>query len=195
MDARVRYTQRAIKETFLGLLAEQPLAKITVTAICQGADINRATFYKYYDNPIDLMQKLENELLDNLQDRLMAQPDKTIESVAEIVLNHLYEEQEVYRVMFSQNGDTTLMERVLDACYQENMAIIMDLFPEMREREQNWLFYFVGEGCNGIVRHWISDGMKRDEIREMVQFAGQIVETINAHFKDDAMKKFRRMKK
>ena len=49
-DRRVRYTKLAIRESFLALLSEKPIEKISVTEICKRADINRGTFYSHYDD-------------------------------------------------------------------------------------------------------------------------------------------------
>ena len=43
-DARVRYTKMMIRNSLLELLRTKPIAKITVTEICEMAGINRATF-------------------------------------------------------------------------------------------------------------------------------------------------------
>ena len=40
-DARVRYTQRVLKESFLSLLREKPVNKITVKEVCELAELNR----------------------------------------------------------------------------------------------------------------------------------------------------------
>ena len=58
-DARVRYTKMVIKNSFVELLAKKPLTKVTVKEICELSEINRATFYKYYCDPYDLLEKLE----------------------------------------------------------------------------------------------------------------------------------------
>jgi len=56
-DARVRYTKNVIQESFFKLIKEKPINKITVKSICDLSEINRATFYKYYTDPFDLMKK------------------------------------------------------------------------------------------------------------------------------------------
>ena len=58
MDRRIRYTKKIIKETFLNLLEEKELNKITVSEICRISDINIATFYKYYLDLFDLFDKI-----------------------------------------------------------------------------------------------------------------------------------------
>ncbi|MBQ9011148.1 MAG: TetR/AcrR family transcriptional regulator, partial [Bacilli bacterium] len=61
MDRRVRYTKNVIKETLISLLSEKKINKITVTEVCKIADINRATFYRYYLDIYDLYDHMEQE--------------------------------------------------------------------------------------------------------------------------------------
>ena len=56
MDRRVKYTKKVIKDTFIDLLSEKDINKVTVSEICKIADINRATFYRYYLDVFDLLE-------------------------------------------------------------------------------------------------------------------------------------------
>lgn len=56
IDARVRYTRMITEQSFLELLKQKPVSKITVTELCELAQINRATFYKHYLDVQDLME-------------------------------------------------------------------------------------------------------------------------------------------
>ena len=62
MDRRTKYTQKVIKETFINLLEEKEITKITVSEICKIADINRATFYRYYLDVYDLLSNIQKEM-------------------------------------------------------------------------------------------------------------------------------------
>ncbi len=44
LDLRIRKTRKAIRNAFIDLLAEKELNKISINAITQKAEINRATF-------------------------------------------------------------------------------------------------------------------------------------------------------
>ena len=63
MDKRIVNTKERITDRFMKLLKTTALDKITVTQICRRANINRATFYKYYDNPYNLLGKIESEYI------------------------------------------------------------------------------------------------------------------------------------
>ena len=58
-DRRVKYTKQAIRDSFLKLLSEKPIEKISVTEICREAEINRGTFYSHYTNPYDLSERAD----------------------------------------------------------------------------------------------------------------------------------------
>ena len=61
MDRRVKRTITSIESGFIQLLKTYSLAEITIQQIADEADINRATFYKYYQDKYDLLSKLEDK--------------------------------------------------------------------------------------------------------------------------------------
>jgi AcrR family transcriptional regulator len=59
-------TKQLMKDALLELLEKQKLVNITVTAICETADVHRSTFYKYYTDPEDLLRVIERDFLDRI---------------------------------------------------------------------------------------------------------------------------------
>lgn len=57
-DLRVVKTLKHIEDVFWEISREKPLRKITVTELCQKAQISKGTFYRYYTDPYDLYSKL-----------------------------------------------------------------------------------------------------------------------------------------
>ena len=70
MDLRVKKTKSAIINSFLELRSKKPLERITVKELSDLAQINKATFYLHYKDIYDLSESLEDELLDNVLDRI-----------------------------------------------------------------------------------------------------------------------------
>lgn len=62
-DRRVRYTRMVLKQALLSLMLERPITRITVTEICERAEVNRATFYAHYADPYDLLARIETNCL------------------------------------------------------------------------------------------------------------------------------------
>ena len=75
MDLRIRYTKEMIQKNFLLQLEEKEIGKITVKAVCDRAEINRGTFYKYYADCYALMDGIEEEVLAHRGGRL---PDELL---------------------------------------------------------------------------------------------------------------------
>lgn len=173
MDARTRYTTLMIKQEFIGLLDKNHISKITVTNLCDKAQINRATFYKYYNNPYDLLSKIEAELLDNLAKRIEQAEHKSVTEILRIILQDMQENRKMYTVIFSQNGDVAFRERVFTLCYTHNMEYIKNNLPHLDKKHQEWLYFFMIEGCNGIINHWIGNNME-DDIDTIVAFTKKL---------------------
>ena len=180
MDARVRYTKKVIRDCFLELLRDKELDKITVTELCSNAQINRATFYKYYDNPHDLLKKLEQEQLDHLAQRVRVEAKKRPFSYLHVILSDILDNRDLYLMIFEKSGDDSFRRQILDVCYEENMEVIRETFPALSPARQEWLYYFVAEGCNGILQRWLEDGEKQPA-EEMLDFLDWTIRSINSY--------------
>lgn len=105
-DRRIRYTKKVIKHTFIGLLEQKPINKITVTELCTQCEINRATFYRYYDDVYDLMEKLKNQYVSELKEAIsISKDDYTISGFTSEILEVIMKNKELSRILFSlKNG-------------------------------------------------------------------------------------------
>ena len=54
-------------DKLLELLEQRPIEKITVADLCARADLNRTTFYNYYDSPRALLAQIEQELFEKIR--------------------------------------------------------------------------------------------------------------------------------
>jgi AcrR family transcriptional regulator len=86
-DRRVSRTKRNINTAFLALLKQKELSKITIKELCELADINRKTFYTYFDSIPAVLAEIENQIIDNFQDRIEREKmKKTNLTVTDVVL-------------------------------------------------------------------------------------------------------------
>ena len=166
MDARIRYTKRILREVLLDLLKDRDLSCISVTDLCEGAEINRATFYRYYESPVDLLNHIEAELLENLRERVCKDTaehgnnekpgNSVITADAEVVtrcealerremkdnlmilLKELKENADIYKPLISRNGDPTFGTRMLRMCIEGTKeAAVADDSLEMDKSKES----------------------------------------------------------
>ena len=67
VDKRVVRTKRAIRNAFMELLAEKDINYITIKDIADCANINRKTFYNYYNGIYQLIEEIEKDLVDKFE--------------------------------------------------------------------------------------------------------------------------------
>lgn len=179
IDARTRYTKMMIRESFIQLLKEQPVSKITVTKICEMAEINRATFYKYYEDAFDLLQKLEQELLEEILNSLSQFEPLSIRESFIQLLEHLKKRGEWFQIIGSSHGDPQFASRILSVCYENASFLIQKFFPHLTGTQKKWLYYFLAHGYGGLLGCWLDNGLQ-EPTEEIARFAEELLLKVTA---------------
>lgn len=159
-DARVRYTRMIIQQTFLKLLREKPLAKITVTEICELAEINRTTFYKHYQDTYDLLERLEQEAICGLLSMIDDSTDRNLAQVLLPILCTIRENRELFRSLTSAGDDKSFLYRLSSSCFQK----ICEQNPKESgsgdaARMSVMRFSYIAGGIAGVIEYWLQSGM------------------------------------
>lgn len=159
-DARVRYTRMRIRAAFFDCLERKAVSKITVKEICDMAEINRATFYKHYADPFELLQKLEEEVLEELQQNIRVCTQRTSQGLLLTILKSMKDTKNSYTLLTSQNGDPGFAARISDLFYQEFQPRMAQELPGCTEEEKSAAYLFVSGGCGHLISAWIKNGMQ-----------------------------------
>lgn len=170
-DARVRYTKMRIKEALFARLAEKPVSKITVKELCDMAEINRATFYKHYTDPFDLLVQVEEEALDDLRKEIQMYGNDSRQSVLLTILRNISDTSNPYAVLASPNGNPGFTARLSELFYREFQPRFAQDLPGRTEEEQNAAYLFVAGGCGYLMSKWVKNGMCApvEELTETLQ--------------------------
>lgn len=168
-----------IRNSFFKLLQKNPLSKITVKAICEQSEINRATFYRYYADPYDLLEKIEAELLAELQ-KLVEQvnPDNVLDMIM-LVFTAIQKDGDFYLALFSENGDSKLKMKMLALCFEKVEASIQRFFPKATKAQREWYYCFLSQGCMSVMENWARGGMREDPY-EVSGFIAQMSQALQS---------------
>lgn len=158
MDVRTRFTKMAIEDAFISLLEEKPIRSITVKEICEHAQINRGTFYRYYHDPTDLLKSIEEHIIDDIVASMTVAP-ADLESHFVMLLNDIKGAHRKYQALFSENGDQGFLLRFVTLSYERASVTLGQNMQSFDEPKDEWLFSFLGHGCSGVISTWIDDGM------------------------------------
>ncbi|MDP4152231.1 MAG: TetR-like C-terminal domain-containing protein [Bacillota bacterium] len=167
IDRRVKYSLMVIKESFIKLLKQRPIAKITIKEICDDADVNRATFYAHYSDQYDLLHRIEQELIDGINQYLTGHDFNVIsEEPVEMlkkIMEYVKENSELFGLLLNSNGDIQFQQEVIKIIGKQHFSS-MTADQEVSE----YMFLFFASGTIGIIQKWLKDGMKKPE-REMAE--------------------------
>ena len=160
MDRRVKYTKNIIKESFVELLRKKDINKITVSELCEKADINRATFYRYYIDVYDLLEKIGQELVDDLKKQLDNYKESPLKDVIKGYLEKLKENRELTKIIFSNNKNISFFNDFFEYIYYNYK--IMNNLKNINESETIMPFIFIFNGSLGIINYWIQNNFEED---------------------------------
>ena len=171
MDRRIKYTKKIIKETLVELLNEKEINKITVSEICKQADINRATFYRYYLDAYDLLDKIKEEFVNELiaiSNKL--DDDYTVASFSKILLTVFLDNKKLVKVLFNKRSDLYFLSEILELAY-DKCYYRWNKNCNIDEEEIEYAAIFIFNGALGIINFWIQNNFDKniDDICNIIE--------------------------
>src|SRR5579883_104407 len=111
-DLRIRRTHHFLQEAIIELVTEKGFDAITVGDIAERAMINRATFYRHYQDKYDLVVRIFEETANHLVEKMKpfyedSDPGEKEENILEIwvqFFEHVAQHARLYRAMLGKNG-------------------------------------------------------------------------------------------
>lgn len=162
-DRRVRYTKKAIKDSFLDLFETKPLEKISVTEICSNADINRGTFYSHYSDPYDLKEKLEDEFLSTIRERINECTNNHREKLSTAqTLSILKENRELCRVFTGPNGDFRQLVHIVGSQASSYIKDVYGSLNQLGPENAEYLQLMMSSCITAVVKCWFDNNMQQE---------------------------------
>ncbi len=153
-NQRIRVTKTMLRSGLLQLLGDTDFNKITIQEICNAAEINRSTFYRYYDNQMDLLKEIEKDFFSQMDNHLKSiitsEPDALM-----AVLNYLYEQKETFVILISSIPHEDFSSDLfaspsIQALFQNMLSSISHT-----ELEAQYISEFIFQGTLSILCTWL----------------------------------------
>lgn len=158
MDKRILHTKKFAQDALLDLIREKKLGEISVSELCKKATINRNTFYSHYNNPMDVLNELSSSMMTRMQTAILDAGNQR--EATETVCRIIQENDALSRVIFSENGDTSLIEKVLTLAATRNATLMKGESNDMDLAHRHYLSEFTIHGSAAILRAWVQSGMR-----------------------------------
>lgn len=143
-NRRILITKQLLCESFISLLKQKPIDKISVTELCQAANVNRGSFYAHYADVYDLLGQIEGIVYERLCNAVrncnytksdFPRINKIIETVEA--------ERSFCDALFGKYGS----KQFLDKCCEINRQDIT----------LNTTYTFMVKGSLGIIEEWVNN--------------------------------------
>ena len=175
-NRRVYMTKLLMKNALLKLLEQKELADISITSICETADVHRSTFYKYYNTPADLLREIEQDYLDRIP--IPPQPVDHLNHKALLEANtnffdYVKENGKSFRILFNRSGDDGFAARMVEFISSDNISV----GEQPDELSARFVRLYIANGTVGMLREWINANfpVSSRKIAEMMYFLSRKV--------------------
>lgn len=162
-NRRVVMTKRIIKDVFIEMLEKKSIQKIYVRELCVKADINRNTFYKYYESQYDLLAEIENDLLIEIEEKCK---DTDNTKGLNNILQYISRNKKTYKVVFNANIDSMFPKKLL------NLPIITEIMNNklVNKNENKYKKIYILEGGYHVILKWLNNDCREspEEITRLV---------------------------
>lgn len=156
------FTENAIKASFLKLLNERPLNKITVKDIVTDCGINRNSFYYHFEDIPALIEEIIKEESDRIINQYpsISSFEECLNISVEFALNN---KKAIYHIYNSVNRD--IFERHLwEACRYVVTTYINTAFGkyDVSPEDKEIIVKYYKCEIFGQVSEWLANGLKED---------------------------------
>lgn len=162
-DRRVSRTKRNINYAFLQLMKQKNISKITIKELCDLADINRKTFYTYFNTVDDVLSEIENEIISDFQNRIIELKIKksstTIQDIFHCI-SDLISSNSKFIHQLVQVDELDGLEKKVKQTIKNTIVETISLNPESNEDIFNLTLEYTISGAVSMYIDWFSTDCK-----------------------------------
>ena len=155
VDVRIVKSKESLMSAMIGLLGKKKLEDLTISEICQEADVNRNTFYSHYSSVRELFEEMNGKYMEALfaSAKVFDEPnDSTIKNLVN-VLDKMKEKGNLTKIIFSESNSIKHLNTLLQILFPT--SIIDNLKIENLSLEECHAF-LIG-GITSLILRWIEN--------------------------------------
>ena len=168
-EKKRRKTEKQIETSLLQLMKEQTFESISIRKLIDLAEVNRSTFYRHYLDKYDLLEKIENRLLGDLQVYYQEALDSACLFKLEKdfkVEDYIHEKQNLFHffepyledlaILLGPNGSPTSLLRLQEALREIFSQSISLAGAYIEEVEVDLLLNHQAASFMGTLTYWLA---------------------------------------
>lgn len=150
-NKRKKSSMEKIEKIFLQLIQKKNIEEISVSTICEKADLNRSTFYANYIDIYDLAEKIKKDMEEEFAEFQISMNSKTDETGYLNMFRHIKENQIFFKTYF----------KLEDISMSKPTEYRVDLAKKYYDnRYIDYHIEFFRAGLNAVIKKWLAGGCK-----------------------------------
>jgi len=161
VDLRVKLTRQLLKNSLIDLLEDKDIANITVTELCEGAGINRTTFYAHHTTVKGIFLEIENDVLIDFEKIFSNLPKGfDLEVIITNLLKFFIDHARVLNLVLNKKQSFDLMKQLYRYSADKFKKYVIDNMASNKTESMTYLFYGLAYGVIGIISKWYQNDMQ-----------------------------------
>lgn len=165
-----------LKQSLMDLLKERQITAITVKEICEGADINRSTFYAHYADQYDLLEQIESEIIEDMHMYLSSynfeREDEALQ-MTEKLIEYFATKKEECQTLFHDHSHSSFEQKVQNIAQRFIIKNWLEA-GQFDEDTSRYLSSFIISGSIEVMKAWLYNNMNKTP-KEMAEFITNMV--------------------
>lgn len=155
------FTKKAIKESFLKLLNERALSRITVKDIVEDCGINRNSFYYHFQDIPSLVSEIVSEEAEKI---ILTHPHiDSLEECLDMAIRSAQKNKRIVMNIYNSSNRETYMHYMMQTCERIVSLYLENMFhDEIDPADKALVIKYYKCALFGIVISWINGGMRDD---------------------------------
>lgn len=156
-DQRVLLTKRLLQDALLKLLSDKDINKIKISELCKEAGINRATFYRHYELPKDILTDIRKSIF--MEVKTISDKYNTLDNLLlylEETCTYYYNHKDILIVLFKTRSDDDFVDFINES-YSSHLSLIKEKTDINDHNSLKLVTYYISGGMFYMLRQWILD--------------------------------------
>ena len=144
------YVKQQITKALVSLMRKKKITDISISEICDKAQVGRASFYRNYDSKEEVVEKYTESLILTWADEVDMDPGANIYNFFASLFEHFQKNSGFYKTLYKQNMSPMILNAI-----RKKLNVIPDTEPAVLYSRA-----FIAYGIFGWIDIWFSNGMR-----------------------------------
>ena len=159
-------TKKAIYTAFIELIKNNDISDISVTDLCEKADIHRTTFYNHYSDIYSIIGEIENSIIEEVKEILKDYHYQDFMNVPQPALirfnKYLQKDLVFFRILIRQSESEIFLTK-LRYIFKTIMLQNREIPSSIKDsNEFNIIIGFIAGGITTIYKEWLTGELHCD---------------------------------